>query len=279
MNTRKGFTLIELLVVIAIIAILAAILFPVFARARNAAKASNCESNLKQIGNALKMYLSDWEDTYPTNRNLGAGGLPGLSIVEQVNLTEPGIDVSGQPLRFKYGINWVEALYPYVESVTKKSDPSSAWRCQASTDRTFPLNSPTASVTYTFNRSMVESPEGIIKAASNLMLVRETDRLVNAALRPTNDGTGTSATTPRSPFLNKRDWRMLVTQPRMHGNGSHILFADGHVKLFSDTYMPEDGNIIKRNSWDDETMQWYNYGPGSAGTKPAAMIRSIAITP
>jgi prepilin-type N-terminal cleavage/methylation domain-containing protein/prepilin-type processing-associated H-X9-DG protein len=62
---RPGFTLIELLVVIAIIAILAAILFPVFAQAREAARTSACLSNEKQIGNALTMYLQDYDETLP----------------------------------------------------------------------------------------------------------------------------------------------------------------------------------------------------------------------
>ncbi|HEY3333541.1 MAG TPA: DUF1559 domain-containing protein [Capsulimonadaceae bacterium] len=61
----KGFTLIELLVVIAIIAILAAILFPVFAQAREKARATSCVSNQKQIGLALLQYLGDFDETYP----------------------------------------------------------------------------------------------------------------------------------------------------------------------------------------------------------------------
>ncbi len=62
---RRGFTLIELLVVIAIIAILAAILFPVFARAREKARQSSCLSNVKQIGLAFLQYNQDYDETWP----------------------------------------------------------------------------------------------------------------------------------------------------------------------------------------------------------------------
>jgi len=62
---HEGFTLIELLVVIAIIAILAAILFPVFAQAREKARSSSCLSNQKQIGLAFSMYAQDYDETFP----------------------------------------------------------------------------------------------------------------------------------------------------------------------------------------------------------------------
>jgi prepilin-type N-terminal cleavage/methylation domain-containing protein/prepilin-type processing-associated H-X9-DG protein len=66
MNSRRvGFTLIELLVVIAIIAILAAILFPVFAQAREKARAVSCTSNMKQIGTSLVMYVQDYDGWFP----------------------------------------------------------------------------------------------------------------------------------------------------------------------------------------------------------------------
>jgi prepilin-type N-terminal cleavage/methylation domain-containing protein len=63
---RTGFTLIELLVVIAIIAILAAILFPVFARARENARRASCQSNLKQIGLAVYQYTQDYDEKCPS---------------------------------------------------------------------------------------------------------------------------------------------------------------------------------------------------------------------
>lgn len=62
---KKGFTLIELLVVIAIISILAALLFPVFAQAKAAAKQTVCMSNLKQIGTAFNLYMNDYDDVFP----------------------------------------------------------------------------------------------------------------------------------------------------------------------------------------------------------------------
>src|SRR5207302_2776977 len=65
MRQRKGFTLIELLVVIAIIAILAAILFPVFAQAREKARAISCTSNMKQLGLSVLMYVQDYDEMYP----------------------------------------------------------------------------------------------------------------------------------------------------------------------------------------------------------------------
>ena len=68
-KARKGFTLIELLVVIAIIAILAAILFPVFARAREQARKSSCVSNLKQLGLSVIQYTQDYDEQFPIGLN------------------------------------------------------------------------------------------------------------------------------------------------------------------------------------------------------------------
>ncbi|RYZ78304.1 MAG: DUF1559 domain-containing protein, partial [Proteobacteria bacterium] len=74
-NKTKAFTLIELLVVIAIIAILAAILFPVFAQAREKARQSTCLSNLKQIGVGMQMYMQDNNSVFMRNQQT-VGGCP-----------------------------------------------------------------------------------------------------------------------------------------------------------------------------------------------------------
>jgi prepilin-type N-terminal cleavage/methylation domain-containing protein len=76
LKSFRGFTLIELLVVIAIIAILAAILFPVFSRVREKARQTACASNLKQIGNAFLLYAQDYDERLPDRRDL-KNTLPG----------------------------------------------------------------------------------------------------------------------------------------------------------------------------------------------------------
>jgi prepilin-type N-terminal cleavage/methylation domain-containing protein len=100
MYHRKGraFTLIELLVVIAIIAILAAILFPVFAQARENARKSQCLSNMRQISNSILMYVQDYDEKFPLNR---------------YNMRGSKVDAT-----------WREAVLPYTKNIDIFRDPS-----------------------------------------------------------------------------------------------------------------------------------------------------------
>jgi prepilin-type N-terminal cleavage/methylation domain-containing protein/prepilin-type processing-associated H-X9-DG protein len=85
LKAKRGFTLIELLVVIAIIAILAAILFPVFAQAREKARQTSCASNLKNLGMAVLLYTQDFDERFP----LAAYVTPAFDVVTWHDLTDP----------------------------------------------------------------------------------------------------------------------------------------------------------------------------------------------
>jgi prepilin-type N-terminal cleavage/methylation domain-containing protein/prepilin-type processing-associated H-X9-DG protein len=107
MRAKRGFTLIELLVVIAIIAILAAILFPVFAQAREAARKAHCISNMRQLTTAFLMYSNDYDETTPQPGYWWRAG-----VVEYGRVPVWG---------------WQDAIYPYVKSKDVYRCPSNAW--------------------------------------------------------------------------------------------------------------------------------------------------------
>jgi prepilin-type N-terminal cleavage/methylation domain-containing protein/prepilin-type processing-associated H-X9-DG protein len=206
-----GFTLIELLVVIAIIAILAAILFPVFARARENARRASCQSNLKQIGLGVMQYVQDYDELYPMTRNSTAT-----------------VSTGGT----SWGL-WRVNTYPYVKSTQIYSCPSGA----RSVNGSYITSSGT--LTFSENNSyganeyvMVNGNNGVNPAApysqarvgqSSLMgmLADATyavwpnpSRVINA------NYTVNQTAVPNAPD---------PTLAR-HFEGSNILYADGHVK-------------------------------------------------
>ena len=117
-QNRRGFTLIELLVVIAIIAILAAILFPVFAAAREKARQASCTSNLKQIGIAILQYAQDYDELYPAYNQCycAAGGNTPAAATAAVTASPSwlnGLQGAGNP---DAGWTWSQMIYPYLKS-------------------------------------------------------------------------------------------------------------------------------------------------------------------
>ncbi len=230
-----------------------------------------CQSNMSQIGRALKMYLSEWNDCYPTNRNHLPNGKLGR-VSAHVKLTPYGcVDKTNQPERFRYGVSWVEALYPYLEMANK--DAASAWKCPALDESGRSAESSTSAVSYAFNRNLIERPEIVVRNGADTLAVREMDRLVDSDLRPTNYSCGRPDEPPDSPFLTKNDSRLGETEPNLHNNASNVLFADSHVKRFTTDHLPD--RITAPKCWDAKDRRWYNF----VDPRDPKKCKSIAITP
>lgn len=123
MKSRKtGFTLIELLVVIAIIAILAAILFPVFARAREQARKISCISNMKQIGTAALMYVQDYDETWLVMNTPAARAIPN-DLYSEVYNGHAALSIPAEvPYVGQY--SYMAQLQPYVKNTALFGCPS-----------------------------------------------------------------------------------------------------------------------------------------------------------
>jgi prepilin-type N-terminal cleavage/methylation domain-containing protein len=223
---RKGFTLIELLVVIAIIAILAAILFPVFARARENARRASCQSNLKQIGLGIIQYTQDYDEKFPSSA-IGGAGNP---------------------------VGWADAIQPYIKSTQLYQCPS---------DTTSPsANATLAGYTdYWYNNTLGGGlVTGSIVAGTNGM---SQAALTSVALTVmAGDGAGANANSTGSYWANgcteasgtacvageKATFGTANTAIR-HLDGQTFLHADGHVKW----YRGNPDGITSAKVWNNAT--------------------------
>ena len=128
-QVKFGFTLIELLVVIAIIAILAAILFPVFAQAREKARQTSCLSNCKQMGTATQLYIDDYDETYPPSNIIDANAdLSNTSYpwyVTKSKIACPYNSISYCQVNDAWSNwTWRDSIFPYVKNVNMYYCPS-----------------------------------------------------------------------------------------------------------------------------------------------------------
>lgn len=270
LRRSNGFTLIELLVVIAIIAILAAILFPVFGRARENARRSSCQSNLKQLGLGIMQYTQDYDERYP------------MAATENWN------------------VNWPSMIQPYIKSLQVFRCPSGSGyeRYPANDLRGIPLD---YSVNGMINperqsdgvfRAVVVGPIGIadgtlrangsdfsrhtasIQRPTEIILVAEAhaSKLAQLPIRFQTVPTGSMSARGVQGVIDSRTnlWAgvgygriPLSTRTAAYPDGptgvvtaehletSNFLFCDGHVKALRPTATnPNNDNYNQSNMWN-----------------------------
>lgn len=217
---RAGFTLVELLVVIAVIGLLAAILFPVFARARAKAQQTTCLSNVKQFAAAFELYLSDWDDAYPSVGNYWANNSRGSDWVRVIQPGVPGAVAAEQG-----------SLYSYVKNNNVFICPSGGLTGQKYVDPggrewtrpSYPMNSNLADNTtwLGIGLSQVGYP------TKTFLLVEENDSRIGMMTGDWNDGTFYAP--PAAPVSYDKPPGEPGGNDR-HFGGGMALFADGHAK-------------------------------------------------
>ena len=224
---QEGFTLIELLVVIAIIAILAAILFPVFARARENARRATCQSNLKQIGLTIMQYTQDYDERFPAGLPGGAG---------------------------RKGIGWAGMIYPYAKSAqlfvcpndtnpgnvaagTRAvsfafaqpiADTNLAQMTESARQIMFTEVAYLGNINYT---SLTEAGDYKSPADFGDNLIWQTGTGADRCCNNTEGGKYQTHTTGQYSDVTAGSNTYADNKPR-HFDGANYLLADGHVKWF-----------------------------------------------
>lgn len=225
---KRAFTLIELLVVIAIIAILAAILFPVFAQAKEAAKKTQCLSNAKQIGTGLYLYLGDYDDTLP------------MANYPTPYYGPPYTQFSWHAGKGVGELNWADLLTPYTKNVDMFKCPDdasglSSWP-KGSTTKV-----PGALLSYALNLYFFSQPGGVrrysltggsaseITSVSSKIFIAET------------------ASDSSYELMSPTRWQAPngTSTYERHGGGSVWIYADTHAKYHP---MPK--------WWKDTSYNW-----------------------
>jgi prepilin-type N-terminal cleavage/methylation domain-containing protein/prepilin-type processing-associated H-X9-DG protein len=229
---KRAFTLIELLVVIAIIAILAAILFPVFAQAKEAAKKTQCLSGGKQIGTALYLYVGDSDDTLP------------MANYPSTYVGPPFTQFAWHAGAGKAELNWADLLSPYMKNVDvfKCPDDSSGpadWPKGSGTKVTGkPLS-------FALNQFFFKTPSGNrfsltggsmteITAPGSKVFVTETQSNSHFELMAPNRWSFTPADKGKAGILDR------------HMGGSNFVYADTHSKYRK---MPRSYKNLPSTGW------------------------------
>ncbi len=235
LRSRRGFTLIELLVVIAIIAILAAILFPVFAKAREKARQISCASNERQLGLGILQYAQDNDETYPgvnTNsffQGVGWGGqiFPYVKSVGVYKCPDDPTSTSGTSVPVSYAYSALVSFSRNLGTMTSPARTVMLSECQGAQ----------AVLTNSLETGSVWKCPVDYGANGNLLTVDSSGNVQFGG--PPNDPIKSVAAPLLDITYNNQ------TLPHVHTDASNWLFADGHVKYVRGTMIsglrsPED---------------------------------------
>ena len=220
-----GFTLIELLVVIAIVSILAAILFPVFARARENARRTSCMSNLKQIGLGMMQYLQDYDERYPFNsQTRTALGPPWTTTLSGADFTSSS------------SIFWPQIITPYTKNLqifycpSGRSKGNGIYGHYGANRNTMRDGSATATPVAL---AAIPSPAGVYALMdAGLYQLNTTDVKGPGAGANYLPGTGPGSAVNLAAVSFSSSISDLESDFKTgrHFGGVNVMFADGHVK-------------------------------------------------
>jgi len=234
-DTKRAFTLIELLVVIAIISILAAILFPVFARARENARRTSCMSNLKQIGLGIMQYIQDYDEKFPRNAVVHGASVPFASNPAYSGATHL----------------WWHEIFPYVKSTQIFVCPSSdsTW-----VGDYYPKRGSSSYAPYGYNTSFSAGPSlaAVPQVAITPMIADSTYYLMD----PDHDcatGHGVSINAWCTSGTGDNNDAPLDR----HLDTFNLVFADGHAKSEKLNNWVTESSVHSGATWTkwDPTLQ------------------------
>lgn len=266
MNFKKGFTLIELLVVIAIIAILAAILFPVFAQAREKARATQCLSNCKQFGTAIQLYMDDYDEAvvFPGQYSGGAWYQAyedaGWKTSGSIYMSTPypgrkyNVWPTPNPNNIDYAANypfWGDAIFPYVKNLNMYQCPS--------TQKDVCGYAVNANIYGTSSRSggnYCNEQNPVINSISDFPNPSETLFVCDVFVRKDQSKTiGIQS----AYAVHRSMWK--VSNQYYHGairhnGGMNCTMMDGHAKFYKDGQGPASGS--DPGSYDDLGRKYWD---------------------
>ena len=243
-NLKKGFTLIELLVVIAIIAILAAILFPVFAQAREKARASSCLSNLKQIGTAMLLYADDYEECFPVR-------LIGLPLSYDAKYPRATFAVQDWTLAGPgQWWTWMDSMYDYVKNNSMYVCPSNSKNVPGYGYNVFISGAWQNGADHTSTTSLTHSQ---IKEPASLVFVADT--IIQGPNGEWNGQYGI-VSLGQSVIMYADDSSIGRKKAQRHNDGANYCFVDGHAKFYKRLSGPTEGTWWNYPDWGNGSKWW-----------------------